>query len=213
MKARPPLPKHDPIKIDPQTIFLSEFGLYSLMLSSKLPQAKEFKRWVTSDVIPSIRRIGQYVEKEVKEKLTFNLQSEADLQKAMVNYLRTKYPNVYFQVSLGELQDTNEKRIESYYKGYQKGSPDLIIFFRNKKYNGLAIEFKSPKGNGVLTPEQNQRLLQLKEQNFDVIVSNNIFEITEKICLHINFNKIPQKKTLKVEKPKVYKKTILEYLI
>ena len=40
-----------PLKMDPQTIFLSESGLYSLILSSKLPQAKEFKRWVTSEVL------------------------------------------------------------------------------------------------------------------------------------------------------------------
>src|SRR4051794_20307271 len=43
-------------KIHPQTIFITESGLYSLILSSKLPQAKEFKRWVTSEVLPSIRK-------------------------------------------------------------------------------------------------------------------------------------------------------------
>ncbi len=198
----------------PQTIFINESGMYSLILSSKLPQAKEFKRWITSEVLPSIRQTGQFVDKEVKEKLTFNLQCEADLQKAIVNYLRTKYPNVYFLASLGELQDTDEKRIESYQRGYTKGSPDLLIFFRNRKYTGLAIEFKSPKGNGILSPEQNQRLLQLKEQKFDVLVSNNIFEITEKICLHLNFNKI-SRKTQKIPKiqPKIYRKTIFDYLI
>ena len=44
-----------------QTIFINESGLYSLILSSKLPQAKEFKRWVTSVVLPSIRRNGAYL--------------------------------------------------------------------------------------------------------------------------------------------------------
>ena len=42
-----------------QAIFINESGLYSLILSSKLPQAKAFKRWVTSEVLPSIRRIGR----------------------------------------------------------------------------------------------------------------------------------------------------------
>lgn len=37
---------------------INESGLYSLILSSKLPQAKEFKRWVTKDVLPSIRKNG-----------------------------------------------------------------------------------------------------------------------------------------------------------
>lgn len=39
---------------------INESGLYSLILSSKLPKAKEFKHWVTSDVIPSIRKTGRY---------------------------------------------------------------------------------------------------------------------------------------------------------
>ena len=44
-----------------KTMLINESGLYSLILSSKLPQAKEFKRWVTSEVLPSIRRNGAYL--------------------------------------------------------------------------------------------------------------------------------------------------------
>ena len=40
---------------------INESGLYSLILSSKLPKAKEFKRWVTSEVLPSIRKNGGYI--------------------------------------------------------------------------------------------------------------------------------------------------------
>lgn len=43
-------------------IFINESGLYSLILSSKLPTAKEFKRWVTSEVLPSIRKTGTYTK-------------------------------------------------------------------------------------------------------------------------------------------------------
>ena len=39
---------------------INESGLYSLILSSKLPTAKKFKRWVTSDVLPAIRKTGSY---------------------------------------------------------------------------------------------------------------------------------------------------------
>ena len=42
------------------TIIINESGLYSLILSSKLPQARAFKRWVTSEVLPSIRKTGRY---------------------------------------------------------------------------------------------------------------------------------------------------------
>lgn len=44
-----------------RTTFINESGLYSLILSSKLPQAREFKHWVTSEVLPQIRRTGGYI--------------------------------------------------------------------------------------------------------------------------------------------------------
>ena len=40
--------------------FINESGLYSLILSSKLPKAKEFKRWITSEVLPALRKTGHY---------------------------------------------------------------------------------------------------------------------------------------------------------
>lgn len=43
---------------------INESGLYSLILSSKLPQAKEFKRWITKDVLPSIRKNGGYIKNQ-----------------------------------------------------------------------------------------------------------------------------------------------------
>lgn len=45
-----------------KTTIINESGLYSLVLSSKLPGAKRFKRWVTSEVLPSIRRNGGYID-------------------------------------------------------------------------------------------------------------------------------------------------------
>ena len=45
---------------------INESGLYSLILSSKLPSAKAFKRWVTSEVLPSIRKTGTYGDKTTK---------------------------------------------------------------------------------------------------------------------------------------------------
>lgn len=46
-------------------LFINESGLYSLILSSKLPKAKEFKHWVTSDILPTIRKHGVYAIEEV----------------------------------------------------------------------------------------------------------------------------------------------------
>lgn len=44
-----------------ETIIINESGLYSLILSSKLPNAKKFKRWITTDILPTIRKTGGYV--------------------------------------------------------------------------------------------------------------------------------------------------------
>ena len=47
-----------------QITIINESGLYSLIMSSKLPSAKQFKRWITSEVLPSIRKTGGYIKPE-----------------------------------------------------------------------------------------------------------------------------------------------------
>ena len=49
-----------------EVTLINESGLYSLILSSKLPQAKEFKKWVTTEVLPSIRKNGGYIKNQEK---------------------------------------------------------------------------------------------------------------------------------------------------
>ena len=51
---------------------INESGLYSLILSSKLPTAKKFKHWVTSEVLPCIRRHGVYITSETIERIEAN---------------------------------------------------------------------------------------------------------------------------------------------
>ena len=57
-----------PLNSQPHSVFINESGLYSLILRSKLDGAKKFKRWVTKDVLPSIRKSGSYsVKKNVDD--------------------------------------------------------------------------------------------------------------------------------------------------
>ena len=63
---------------DREMIIINESGLYSLILSSKLPQAKEFKRWVTSEVLPTIRKNGMFATDELLDNPDFAI---ATLQK------------------------------------------------------------------------------------------------------------------------------------
>jgi len=46
---------------------VNEFGLYSLILTSNKPEAKQFKKWITHEILPSIRKAGIYTTKEQKE--------------------------------------------------------------------------------------------------------------------------------------------------
>lgn len=55
-----------------KAIVINESGLYSLILSSKLPSAKKFKRWVTSEVLPTIRKHGAYMTPEKIEEVLFD---------------------------------------------------------------------------------------------------------------------------------------------
>lgn len=62
-----------------ETIYINESGLYSLILGSKLPSAKRFKHWVTSEVLPAIRRNDVYMTDAKAYDITHNPDSLADL--------------------------------------------------------------------------------------------------------------------------------------
>lgn len=59
-------------KGNPNQVVINESGMYSLVLSSKLPNAKKFKRWVTNEVLPSIRKHGAYLTDEKIEEALLN---------------------------------------------------------------------------------------------------------------------------------------------
>lgn len=120
---------------------INESGLYSLVLSSKLPQAKDFKRWVTSEVLPSIRKNGTYMTDEMIEKvltdpdliikLATQLKEERTARVNAENQIEADKPKVIFadavstsktSILVGELAkllkqngvDTGEKRLFTY---------------------------------------------------------------------------------------------------
>ena len=177
--------KRTPLKNEQKSaIFVNESGLYSLMLQSKLESAKVFNRWVTNDVLPSIRKTGRYdycIDHKYNNTLTFKIENEMDLHVTVVSFLKKRYPHGLFTVTLGENQDTTHKRIDSFKKGYLRGSPDLIINYLHKHYTGFCIEFKSPKGNGVLSPDQSMMLQQYQNNGFKTLVSNDYDHIIEQI--------------------------------
>lgn len=66
---------HDSIRGNPNKTIINESGLYSLVLSSKVPEAKKFKRWVTSEVLPSLRKHGLYAADELLDNPDLMIQA------------------------------------------------------------------------------------------------------------------------------------------
>lgn len=69
---------------------INESGLYSLILSSKMPDAKVFKRWVTSEVLPAIRKHGAYMTDEKAFDVVHNKTGLADLLQQAADQLKQK---------------------------------------------------------------------------------------------------------------------------
>lgn len=100
---------------DKETIIINESGLYSLILSSKLSTAKRFKRWVTNEVLPAIRRHGAYMTEETIEKaitspdflikLATNLKEEKEKRLAAERQIEADRPKVVFANAVNVSKD------------------------------------------------------------------------------------------------------------
>ena len=83
---------------------INESGLYSLILSSKLPTAKQFKRWVTSEVLPSIRKHGLYATEELLNNPDFMIQALTALQEEREKRKLLETENAQQKQIIGELK-------------------------------------------------------------------------------------------------------------
>lgn len=118
---------------------INESGLYSLVLSSKLPSAKKFKRWVTSEVLPALRKTGQY---QVKELSGSELMAKALIEAQSVLAAKDKQieemkPKVVFadavatshtSILVGELAKILKQN------GIEMGQKRLFAWLREKGY-------------------------------------------------------------------------------
>lgn len=126
---------------------INESGLYSLVLSSKLPTAKKFKRWVTSEVIPSIRKHGGYLTPDKVEELLINpdavikmltaIKDEREARQAAEMQIEENRPKVLFadavsaskqSILIGELAKLLKQN------GVEIGQQRLFEWLRNKGY-------------------------------------------------------------------------------
>jgi prophage antirepressor-like protein len=162
------------------SVYISEPGLYALILRSRKPEAEAFQDWVVGTVLPAIRAQGSYEGKKPTGQ-QLSLLNEFDLHAKVVDFIRKYHSEAIICAGLGENQVTEKMRIDSWRKGYQKGQPDLLILNKHKKYTGFALELKSPTGWGVLSPDQQKYLERLREAGYLTLVSNEYDEIVVKV--------------------------------
>ena len=171
--------------------YINESGFYSLVLSSKLETAKKFKRWITSEVLPSIRKYGQYKLFDSPWNKMIMISNERDLHYKVVNLIRNYYPDSILVAGLGENQDTEDKRLDSYKKGYQRGTPDLMVLNYHNYYKGLCIEFKSPTNNYNISEDQLKMKKKYRDNDYAFILSNDCDKISKLIHKYMDGVRIP----------------------
>ena len=180
--ANPRGPKMGPVAPSgSMCTYINESGFYSLLLSSKLEKAKKFKRWVTSQVLPTIRKYGQYKMFNCPWNKMIMIGNETDLHYKVVQLIRRYYPDSILVAGLGENQDTEEKRLDSYKKGYLRGQPDLMILNYHKDYRGLCIEFKSPTNNYCVSEAQLKMKKKYKDNGYAFLLNNDYDSISKNI--------------------------------
>lgn len=104
---------------NPNKTIVNEAGLYNLILSSRKPEAKEFKRWITHEVIPSIRKYGAYMTPETIEKVLYNpefiinlaSQLKAEQEKNEVLTKENKALLTENDILMGEIQTYDGRKI------------------------------------------------------------------------------------------------------
>lgn len=149
---------------------INESGLYSLILSSKLPNAKKFKRWVTSEVLPTIRKQGAYLTDKKAYDITHNPDSLADLLLQAGEQLKQKdlvisemKPKALFadsvttshtSILVGELAKIMKQN------GIDIGANRLFVWLRE---NGYLIRRKGTDYNMPTQRSMELELFEIKE--------------------------------------------------
>lgn len=149
-----------------ETWIINESGLYSLVLSSKLPQAKNFKRWVTKEVLPAIRKTGSYqtpanpmealelmfqAQKQSNEQIAVidhrvkELEENAPLNPGEYNFVSKKVSERIRQIKRERCLDLNRQQVSELYKAINREIKVITGVqtrsqLRQKHLNGV-IEF------------------------------------------------------------------------
>ena len=148
---------------------INESGLYSLILSSKLSTAKKFKRWVTSEVLPSIRRTGAYgvqVPRTLKEALQLALEQEEKLEALQLdNSIKTQQiaeltPKATYYDLILQCKDLLS--VTEIAKDYGMSAKGM-----NKKLHELGVQYNQSGVWFLYAKYQSEGYTQTKTQNYN----------------------------------------------
>lgn len=151
---------------------INESGLYSLILSSKLPQAKQFKRWVTSEVLPSIRKHGGYINGQ--ESMT----DEELLSKALI-MAQSKIEEKTRQIERMKPKEIFADAVTASHNSILVGELAKVL-----RQNGIEIGqnrlFEWPRGNGYLIKRKGSDWNMPTQMAMEL----GLFEIKETVITH-----------------------------
>ena len=166
-------PVTDGLGREQQTTIINESGVYSLVFGSKLPRAKEFKRWVTSEVLPAIRKHGGYLTPDkieevlndpdtiiklataIKEERAARMQAELKLEEAKPKVLFADAVSASkTSILIGDMAKLLKQN------GYDIGQKRLFQWLRE---NGYLIKRPGAEYNSPTQRAMEKGLFEIKE--------------------------------------------------
>ena len=177
---------------DAKTIFINESGLYSLIMASKKPEAKKFKHWVTSEVLPAIRQYGSY---SLTNKLSYSINKLDNYKGHDVVYILNVKNNIFkfgqsYKIDTRLKNHQDKLRFNHIVKLYKVDNRSVALACEDKiKKLAKKIKISSDYNNGLEFFETNTNYnIDSVIQYIDEIVkdTNNEYKnkLTEIVPLH-----------------------------
>ena len=194
-----------------QTI-INESGLYSLILSSKMPNAKKFKHWVTSEVLPTIRRHGAYMTDEKAFDVIHNKNGLADLLQQAADQLKQKdiqikqmKPKALFadavatsksDILIGQLAKILRQN------GYETGQNRLFKWLREHHYlcsKGVRYNQPTQKAMGLGLFKVKERTVNNPDGSSRITVTTKVTGKGQQYFINRFLNSEPSQLSLEIE--------------
>lgn len=137
-----------------KAVIINESGLYSLILSSKLPKAKEFKRWVTSGILPQIRKNGYYSSSPEDFLKQTILEIVKQIVPEIINATKSTYQNYMVIEDDYEHFNLNKNKIEYFPNEIRENIYEMLLNMQEcQKMNfSLIARYCSANGYCVSSP-------------------------------------------------------------